>query len=88
MNCKKCGSPLPSEGAYCRFCGIAMDSNQLKYQQKMKNNNDQRITLLSEKYGQENKIEYRNVKENKLLGLIFISFILIVLIILTILLNI
>ena len=47
-----------------------------------------KIILLSEKYGHENKIEYREIKENKVLGLIVISIVLLFLIVLAILINI
>lgn len=88
MKCKNCGSPLPSEGAVCKFCGVAMEKSQLQFQKRMRNNDEQRVTLLSEKYGQQNKIDYRDTKENKALGLIIIAVILVFLIIITILLNI
>lgn len=87
FNCKRCGSPLPNDGVICKFCGAAMDQEQLNYQQKMKNKDDQRIMLLSEKYGQKNNIEYRETKENKALGLAIIIIVLLFLVILTILLN-
>jgi len=87
MKCKKCGSPLPSEGVACKFCGILMDQEQIDYRNKMNNKNNDKIVLLSEKYGHQNNIEYRNNKENKLLGLVIISIILIALIILTVLVN-
>lgn len=87
MKCKKCGSPLPSEGVACKFCGILMDQEQINYRNKMNNKNNDKIVLLSEKYGHQNNIEYRNNKENKLLGLVIISIILIALIILTVLVN-
>jgi len=54
----------------------------------MQEKENKRITLLSEKYGHENQIEYREKKENKLLGAIIITIILLILIILTILINI
>ena len=54
----------------------------------MKDKNNERIVLLSEKYGHQNNVEYREVKENKVLGLIIISVVLVILIILTILINI
>lgn len=85
--CKNCGKPLPNSGVVCTFCGVAMERKQLDYQSKMKNNNDKRIMLLSEKYGHENKIDYREKKENKLLGLAIIVIILVFLIVLTILFN-
>ncbi len=88
MNCKNCGSPLPSEGAICKFCGVAMEKSQLQFQKRMRNNEEQRVTLLSEKYGQINKIDYRKTKENKALGFVIIAIILLILIIITILLNI
>ncbi len=87
MQCKKCHSPLPANGIVCRFCGTLMDQEQIKYQNKMKNKSDQTIMLLSEKYGHENKVTYREVKENKILGLIVIIIVLLILIFLTILVN-
>ncbi len=88
MKCNRCGSPLPSDGMVCKFCGALMDKKQLDYQNKMKDKDNQRITLLSEKYGHQNNIEYNKVKENKVLGLVVISIVLVILIILTILINI
>ena len=87
MKCNRCGNPLPSDGMICKFCGALMDQKQISYQNKMKDKNNERIMLLSEKYGYKNDIEYREVKENKILGLIVISVIVVFLIILTILIN-
>lgn len=88
MKCNRCGNPLPNDGMVCKFCGALMDQKQINYQNKMKDKKAERITLLSEKYGHQNNIEYRDVKENKVLGLIIISIILVILIILTIIINI
>ena len=49
-----------------------MNQSEINYQNKMRDNDNKRITLLSEKYGHENKIEYRETKENKALGLAII----------------
>lgn len=87
MNCKKCKNALPNDGVACKFCGALMDQDQINYRNKMKDRNDERIVLLSEKYGNDNKIEYRENKENKVLGLVIISIILVFLIVLTILIN-
>lgn len=87
MKCKNCGNPLPSEGIVCKFCGALMDQSQINYQNKMKDKDNKRIMLLSEKYGHENKIEYREEKENKILGLAIIIFILVILIVFAILIN-
>lgn len=87
MKCNRCGSPLPSDGMVCKFCGALMDQKQINYQNKMKDKNNERIMLLSEKYGHENKIEYRETKENKALGLAIIIIVLVFLIVLTILIN-
>ena len=87
MKCKNCGNSLPSEGIVCKFCGALMDQSQINYQNKMKDKDNKRITLLSEKYGHENKIEYREEKENKILGLVVIIFILVILIVFAILIN-
>jgi len=64
-----------------------MDQKQIAYQNKMKDKNSERIVLLSEKYGHENKIEYRETKENKALGFAIIIIVLVFLIVLTILIN-
>lgn len=87
MKCSRCGNPLPSDGIVCKFCGALMDAKQINYQNKMRDKNAERLVLLSEKYGHKNDIEYREVKENKILGLIVISVIVVFLIILTILIN-
>lgn len=64
-----------------------MDQEQIDFQKKMNDNHENRLELLSEKYGYENKIEYRESKENKILGLVIIVIVLLFLIILTILVN-
>lgn len=87
MTCRNCGKPLPSEGIVCKFCGALMDQSQINYQNKMQDKDNKKIMLLSEKYGHENKIEYREIKENKVLGLIVISIVLLFLIVLAILIN-
>lgn len=87
MICKNCKNPLPSDGIVCKFCGTLMSQEQINYQRKFKNKDNERITLLSEKYGHNNKIEYREEKENKIVGLISIIIVLLVLIFLAILMN-
>lgn len=87
MICKRCKKPLPNNSITCQFCGMLMSQEQIEYQQKMNDKDSRRIELLSEKYGKENKIEYNNKKENKILGLIIIVIILLILITLTILIN-
>lgn len=87
MNCKRCGKPLPNRGVTCKFCGTLMDQEQIDFQKRMNDRHVERIELLSEKYGHDNKVEYRNNKENKILGLIVIIVVLLILIILTILVN-
>ena len=46
MKCSRCGSPLPSDGIVCKFCGALMDQKQIAYQNKMKDKNSERIVLL------------------------------------------
>ena len=87
MICKNCKNPLPSDGIVCKFCGTLMSQEQIHNQRKYKDRENERIVLLSEKYGHENKIEYREKKENKILGLAVILIILVFLILLTILIN-
>ena len=69
------------------MCGMLMDQEQITYQKKMNDKKNERIELLSEKYGQGNNIEYRKPKENKALGLAVIIIVLVFLIVLTILIN-
>lgn len=87
MICKNCKNPLPSDGIVCKFCGTLMSQEQINDQRKYKEREKERIVLLSEKYGHENKIEYRENKENKILGFISIVIVLLVLIFLAILMN-
>lgn len=87
MICKNCKNPLPSDGIVCKFCGTLMSQEQINFQRKYRDKDNERITLLSEKYGHNNKIEYREEKENKIVGLIAIVIVLLVLIFLAILMN-
>ena len=87
MNCKRCGKPLPNRGVTCTFCGMLMNQEQIDYQKKMNDKHEERIELLSEKYGRENNVEYRNPKENKALGLAVIIVVLVILIIFAILIS-
>ena len=87
MNCKRCGKPLPNRGIKCTFCGMLMDQEQIDYQRKVNDKHNDRIELLSEKYGRENNVEYRKPKENKALGLAVIIIVLVFLIVLAILIN-
>ncbi len=87
MNCKRCGKSLPNRGVTCKFCGTLMDQEQIDYQRKMNDKTNERIELLSEKYGRDNNIEYSEPKENKALGLAVIIIVLLFLIILTIIIN-
>lgn len=87
MICKNCKNPLPSDGIVCKFCGTLMSQEQINDQRKYKDREKERIVLLSEKYGHENKIEYRENKENKILGFISIVIVLLVLIFLAIIMN-
>lgn len=87
MKCNKCGNALPNDGIACKFCGALMNQEQINYRNKMRVKENERIMLLSEKYGHENKVTYEKTKENKLLGLLVIIFVLVFLIVLTILIN-
>lgn len=87
MTCRNCGKPLLSDGIVCKFCGALMNQSEINYQNQMNDKNNKKITLLSEKYGHENKIEYRETKENKVLGLAIIIIVLVFLVVLTILIN-
>lgn len=87
MKCNRCKNPLPSDGIVCKFCGALMDEKQIKEQNKYRDRNNEKITMLSEKYGHKNDIGYRAEKENKVLGLVIISVIIIFLIIMTLFLN-
>ncbi len=71
MNCKRCGSPLPSSGFTCNNCGAMMDSDQIKLQKEIMNNNIKKNDLpLSQKYGNKKEIFIgRNKEENKFRGI-------------------
>lgn len=86
MNCKRCGTPLPSNGYVCSHCGLMMDNDQITMQkQMMKNNNSYRAELVSEKYGGKKQVfQGREQNENKVLGLIVILGVLLLIIILAI----
>lgn len=85
--CKNCGSPLPNEGIVCKFCGVAMDKEQYDEQVKNQERDKERIKLLSEKYGTHQNIEFNEVKENKLGGLLIIVGVLLFLLVLVIIIN-
>lgn len=87
MICNRCGKNLPSEGTICKFCGAMMSPEQIDYQNKTRDRDAQRIQLLSEKYGHKEQIDYREEKENKVLGLAIILIVIVFLIVLAILLN-
>lgn len=87
MICNRCGKSLPSDGIVCKFCGAAMSQEQINYKEKMKDKTNKKLELLSEKYGQNNNVNYREEKENKGLGLAVIIIILLFLIVLAILVN-
>ena len=77
MKCNKCGSPLPSSGIECKFCGALMSKEQINKNMQDGIKQDKRIELLSEKYGRENKIEYR--EENETNRAMYVSIIIIIL---------
>ena len=89
MFCKRCGNPLPSEGAVCKFCNTAMSQEQVTAMQQEKKNQEFRPELKTEMYGQS-KIEYREDNKsggNPLLGALIIGGIVLFIIILAIILN-
>lgn len=94
MICNKCGKALPNEGAVCKFCGAMMDQNQIEMQKKMQDPNQNfQAKLLSDRYGVDKKIFYKNEKEeqpkeNKMMGAIVIIIVLLIIIFLAILINI
>lgn len=87
MKCKRCGNSLPNDGIACKFCGTLMNQEQINYRNKMKDKDNERIVLLSEKYGHNNNLVYEKTKENKFLGLLIILFVLLIIVILAILIN-
>ena len=90
MFCKKCGNPLPSEGAICKFCGTAMNQEQVNLMHQENNGQNFRPELKTERFGQESKIEYREdnkVNDNKLIGIFIIGGVVLFIIILAIILN-
>jgi uncharacterized membrane protein YvbJ len=87
MVCRNCGKALPNKGNTCKFCGALMNEEELKLMRNNTTKEQKRIELLSEKYGQERKIDYREKEENKPLGMAVIIIILLFLIVMTILIN-
>lgn len=52
MNCRRCGSVLPSEGFVCKVCGALMDTEQIQNQKaNMQKQANQRPNLMSEQNG-------------------------------------
>ena len=86
MICSRCGRPLPNKGVTCKFCGMLMSQEQIDYQNKMNDKHAQKLELLGEKYGRENKVEYRK-EENKILRLAIIAVTLLILITIAIIIN-
>lgn len=91
MVCRKCGKPLPSEGAICTFCGMMMGQDQLKEQKRLQDpNQGLKANLLSDKYGVKKSALYEKkntFKENKILGAIIIVIVILFLTVLAIILN-
>ena len=87
MDCKRCKSPLPSQGYVCKQCGMLMSSEQIELQKTfMKENNMHlKAELISEKYGGKKQIfEMREKDENNLIfftfffGVLLIIFIIVI----------
>ncbi len=75
---------LPSTGFICKSCGAMMSSEQIKQQKEyIKQQDNNKVFLKSDIYNKE-PIEYKNKKENKILGALLIILIVILLIILAI----
>ena len=87
MNCKRCGKPLPSEGVTCKFCGMLMSNDEINTMRKNSIKEDKRLRMLQEKYASNKQDDYEKPKENKLLGIIFITIVLLILIVITIIVN-
>lgn len=87
MNCKRCGKPLPNEGVTCKFCGMLMSNDEVNTMRKNSIKEDKRLRMLQEKYASNKQDDYEKPKENKLLGIIFITIVLLILIIITIIVN-
>ena len=85
--CKNCGSPLPNEGVVCKFCGVMMNKDQYDEQVKTNGREQEKLKLLSEKYGTHQNIEYSKVKENKLTGLLIVLGVLLFLMVLVIIIS-
>lgn len=90
MLCKKCGRPLPNEGAVCKFCGVMMDSKDIQ-ERNSRGTKSFSPNLLSDRYGIDKKSIYEEKKpenkENKFLGMVVILGVLLFLIILVIIVN-
>ena len=73
MNCKRCGSPLPSHGFVCTHCGVFMDKDQIEMQKSLqKDNIPKRVELVSEKYGGKKEIFQGREDTSKSVSIFFI----------------
>lgn len=76
MNCKRCGSPLPSQGYICSHCGMLMSSEQIEIQKTLLKDNNAHLKadLVSERYGGKKQIfQGREGNDNKYIS-IFLLF--------------
>ena len=82
MKCKRCGSPLPSQGYVCNQCGMLMDKNQIEIQKEYLKQAPLQTTYLSEKYGSKKPLfEGRESKENNYGVLLFLFILLVIIVI-------
>ena len=77
MHCEKCGAALPSEGYICKNCGAMMNSKQIHDQKEFNklnslNNNNEKITFLSDRYRNDINRDIVPNKENKFLGILIV----------------
>lgn len=88
MNCKRCGSPLPSEGSLCKFCGAMIDGEQIEMRKSI---NDKKAAynpeLKSDRYGVDKTAIYDKTpeKENKVLGVVIVAGVILVILVFAIL---
>ena len=66
MNCKRCGSVLPSKGYICLECGAMMDEEQIKVQQENLKKQPQNNRTFSDNYNIDKNIKPREENDRSL----------------------
>lgn len=77
MHCKRCGKAIGTDRGICPFCGAMLTSSQMNtYIADKKEEEQKKVVLLTEKYGEKTVIYETNKESSKLwivlVGLLFL----------------